>query len=69
ALLELGRLRHAEQAAVRPGAPLDEKQCEAVLAPLRTAGGLPPPLLGVYELMAKIWMESGCGNHRLLSDS
>lgn len=58
AWLELARLRHAELMALQRGAPLDEKQREAVLAPLRKAGGLPPPLLGVYELMALVWLES-----------
>ena len=58
AWLELARLRHAELVALQRGAPLEEKQREAVLAPLRTAGGLQPPLLGVYELMALVWLES-----------
>jgi hypothetical protein len=53
AWLELARLRYAESRT-----PLEEKQCTAVLDPLRTAGGLQQPLLGVYELMAKIWLES-----------
>jgi hypothetical protein len=54
AYVELARLRYAAAGA----RTLDEKQREAVLAPLRLAGGLPPPLVDGCELMVKLWSES-----------
>ncbi|MDB6166140.1 MAG: hypothetical protein JWQ83_1280, partial [Lacunisphaera sp.] len=56
AYLALARLRHAEQRRAFSG-PLDDRQRETVLAPLRTATAL-PPLVGVYELMVEVWLQS-----------
>jgi hypothetical protein len=61
ALLELARLRFAEQRG-RP-ATLDGKlapdQIAAVLAPLATARRQAPPLPEVYELILDVWAASG----------
>ncbi len=53
AYLALARLRVSEA----PG-PLDEGRREQVLALLRRAAGLPPPLREVYESVANLWWEA-----------
>ena len=60
AYLELARLRLAEAVAQlgATGGRLSEEQTTAVLGPLFTARGEPPPLPEVYETIAEVWVWS-----------
>lgn len=59
AYLELARLRYKAARAESAGAGvLTLKRFEAVMEPLAIARTQPPPQIGVYEMIARLWSES-----------